>query len=399
MGPLISVIVPIYNSERFLAQCIDSIVNQTYKNIEIILVDDGSTDSSGRVCDLYKEKDSRIQVIHKENGGVVSARKAGLQIATGVYTTAVDSDDWIDNDMYEKLVEILQKTKAQIVTSGAYVEYEYSSMKRYDNLEEGVYDIQNAQFLRNNLMIDMDTGEYRLYMAIWNKLIQREIFSKCYCEIDDHASWAEDMSSVIASILSSDRIAISHEAFYHYRQVDQSNSHSSRKSIVKEFGMVYEYLWNLFEKHYFSEILLDLLQYIVLFRFLGSFNRYIFSPNKISIPTYMLKSNLLNINESIVIYGAGTVGRSIYNQLKKEKYNIIGWVDKEADKYVKKELPVDRLDILTKLSFDKLLICVKQKEIVLNIKNELIEVYGINEDKMVITDFIPFLQYCVMNTI
>ena len=100
---LISVIVPVYNVESYLEKCIDSIIHQTYKNLEIILVDDGSTDNSGKICDVYKEKDSRIKVIHKQNRGLSSARNCGLEIAKGEYIGFVDGDDYIAEDMYALL--------------------------------------------------------------------------------------------------------------------------------------------------------------------------------------------------------------------------------------------------------------------------------------------------------
>ena len=100
----ISVIVPIYNTEKYLKRCFDSILSSTYENLEVILVDDGSPDNSGKICDEYAARDSRIRVIHKKNGGLSSARNAGLDIATGDYVTFVDSDDYIASDIYEKLV-------------------------------------------------------------------------------------------------------------------------------------------------------------------------------------------------------------------------------------------------------------------------------------------------------
>ena len=110
----ISVIVPVYKVEPYLRECVDSIINQTYKNLEIILVDDGSPDNCGAICDEYAAKDSRVRVIHKENGGVSSARNAGIEAATGDYIGFVDSDDWIEPDMYENLLESLQRENAEI---------------------------------------------------------------------------------------------------------------------------------------------------------------------------------------------------------------------------------------------------------------------------------------------
>lgn len=105
MNELISLIIPVFNVEKYLDKCVETIVNQTYSNLEIILVDDGSTDSSGEKCDYWKKKDNRIIVIHKKNGGLSSARNAGIEIATGKYISFIDSDDFIDL----KMIEILRK--------------------------------------------------------------------------------------------------------------------------------------------------------------------------------------------------------------------------------------------------------------------------------------------------
>ena len=111
---LVSVIVAVYNIEEYLPRCIDSILAQTYRNLEIILVDDGSTDSSGGICDDYAQKDRRIKVIHKKNGGLSDARNAGLDKVSGDYIGFVDGDDWIDEDMYRAMYEACEKEKAQI---------------------------------------------------------------------------------------------------------------------------------------------------------------------------------------------------------------------------------------------------------------------------------------------
>ena len=118
--PLLSVIVPVYNVEAYLCRCVDSILNQTYQNLEVILVDDGAKDSSGTICDTYAEKDSRVQVIHKENGGLSSARNAGLDICRGEYIAFVDSDDWIELDAYENMLKTAQELDVKLVCGGRY---------------------------------------------------------------------------------------------------------------------------------------------------------------------------------------------------------------------------------------------------------------------------------------
>lgn len=112
----ISVVVPIYNVENYLKKCIDSLINQTYKNLEIILVDDGSPDFCPKICDEYKKQDERIKVIHKQNGGLSSARNAGLEVATGDFITFVDSDDFLELDIYEKVIDIFNSNSVEIVS-------------------------------------------------------------------------------------------------------------------------------------------------------------------------------------------------------------------------------------------------------------------------------------------
>ena len=161
----ISVIVPIYNVENYLNRCIDSIINQTYKKLEIILVDDGSPDNCGKICDEYAKKDSRIKVIHKENGGVSSARNAGLNIATGDYIGFVDGDDWIELDMYEYLLGLSIKYKADISRC---------SFVYNDNIgnisKENIKIIKNEDALINCINGNFEEG------VVWNKLYRRFIF-------------------------------------------------------------------------------------------------------------------------------------------------------------------------------------------------------------------------------
>jgi len=116
----ISVIVPVYNVEEYLARCVDSVLAQTYENLEVILVDDGATDTSGSICDDFAAKDSRVRVIHKENGGLSSARNTGLEAATGECIAFVDSDDWIESDAYAHLLDLMEKHQVKLVCGGRY---------------------------------------------------------------------------------------------------------------------------------------------------------------------------------------------------------------------------------------------------------------------------------------
>lgn len=168
MNPLISVIVPIYNVEKYLARCVDSIVNQTYKNLEIILVDDGSPDRCPQMCDDYAEKDSRIKVVHKKNGGLSDARNAGMAVATGKYISFIDSDDYVSDDFFECLLDVMNKENSDIVECSVVKFYEDNRFDEFsDDLSVKTYDTQDAM----SALI----AENPFHQHVWNKLYKIEL--------------------------------------------------------------------------------------------------------------------------------------------------------------------------------------------------------------------------------
>lgn len=168
MNPLISVIVPIYNVEKYLARCVDSIVNQTYKNLEIILVDDGSPDLCPQMCDDYAEKDSRIKAVHKKNGGLSDARNAGMAVATGEYISFIDSDDYVSDDFFECLLDVMNKENSDIAECSVVKFYEDNRFDEFnDDLLENTYDAQDAM----SALI----AENPFHQHVWNKLYKTEL--------------------------------------------------------------------------------------------------------------------------------------------------------------------------------------------------------------------------------
>lgn len=174
-NPLISVIVPVYNAEKYLHRCVGSILAQTYTNLEIILVDDGSPDRCGEICDEYAAKDDRIRVIHQENGGLSAARNAGLDICTGEYIAFVDSDDYIRPEMYETMLYALQKYQVDLCV--CQWKYEYTNGRQVGDLSK----------VNSNLFGTMTSLELAKYLfrgayengvvvAAWNKLYNRDLF-------------------------------------------------------------------------------------------------------------------------------------------------------------------------------------------------------------------------------
>jgi len=175
----ISIIVPVYNVDKYLDNCIESILNQTFKDYEIILVDDGSTDKSGEICDKYEKKDSRIRVIHKANGGLSSARNAGLDVTCGKYVGFVDSDDSIHPRMYEILSDLIKKHKADISCCNYKNTYSIDNEEHKEITSMEVIHMNNINAVNN--LYDKDMG-VKLVVA-WNKLYSRDLFNDIRYEV------------------------------------------------------------------------------------------------------------------------------------------------------------------------------------------------------------------------
>ncbi len=209
--PKVSIITPVYKVEKYLSKCIDSILAQTFKDFELFIVDDGSPDSCGAIADEYAEKDPRVHVIHKENGGAPSARNAGIEQATGDYFYFPDSDDWLDEHYIEELYETAEKTGAKLVVSGYTMEYyENNSNQSYKvAVNEENYNTQDK--LRDNLHNYFDN----MMMAVpWNKLYLADYIRENNLRFPD-LKW-DDLHFNMEVIRNIDSVAISSSSGYHF---------------------------------------------------------------------------------------------------------------------------------------------------------------------------------------
>lgn len=224
MGELISIIVPVYNVKQYLERCVKSILNQTYKNIEIILVDDGSTDGSEIMCDEYKKNYSNIKVIHKKNGGLSDARNYGIELAQGEYITFIDSDDFIDNRMIEILYKNLKNTNSDVSVCRFYMFYAEEDIKVQD-VKEKVLIFDGIDILKT--MYD----DYLVTVVAWNKLYKKEIFNNIRYP---KGKVIED-SAVLHYILANiNRICYSNLELYYYFQRNESIMHKTTYKLLDE---------------------------------------------------------------------------------------------------------------------------------------------------------------------
>ena len=240
--PEISVIVPIYNVETYLENCITSILNQTFTNIEIILINDGSTDSSGIICDYLAKKDSRIKVIHKENAGVSEARNTGLKNALGNYISFVDSDDYIHPQMLEILFTAIKKFSTDISMVYAKMTHNVNDIFPYIDLDEIKYKtIQQSELLKNILGRGEDGYQYAI---VCNKLYNKHLIRNTY--FNSNIKYGEDTEYCSRCYLSSkNAIVIEEELYHYYLRVNSTIHQGINLNFIKRIEMYHTIYGNI----------------------------------------------------------------------------------------------------------------------------------------------------------
>lgn len=242
--PAVSIIIPVYKAEKYLCRCLDSILMQTFQDFEILLIDDGSPDKSGEICDEYAAKDIRIKVIHKQNGGVSSARQCGIEYATGEYTIHVDSDDWIETNMLDELYRVAKHEKADMVICDYYE----------DRGSEICYKKQRPTNCTPYQVI------YDLFQRLHGSCCNKLIKSTCYREHSVHfpvgINIMEDKVFVIQTSYFMHKIVYLDKAFYHYNRTNEiSITHGS--SNFSNIGLaIYDIYADFYKKYHITDKLL-----------------------------------------------------------------------------------------------------------------------------------------------
>lgn len=250
---LITVIIPVYNVEKYLRKCLDSIINQTYYHLEIIIVDDGSKDSSGQICDEYVSKDSRIKVIHKKNGGLSSARNAGLDIASGDYVMFVDSDDFVELDFCRKALSVSLEKEADIVSFGYY--------EVLENGAQRIIKTNNPRYVSSAVGIkELIVKKDKIYNLAWNKLYKAVLFENIRYPL---GKTYEDQATTYLLFHKANRIYVDDSVLYNY--IFRSNSISADwnkpESIIDRFSIWMDRL--VFIRTYYPELEKDQIKQLV----------------------------------------------------------------------------------------------------------------------------------------
>ncbi len=383
MFSLISIIVPVYQSVNSIRRCIDSIVNQTYHNIQIIIVDDGSTDGSSEICDQYMQEYDFIEVIHINNQGPVIARKEGLKRAQGDYIGFVDSDDYIEPEMFEKLY-------LEIIESGAdFVHSWFLSI--FNNKQE--YELKpysDATTIDNDSNRELAIIKYffndktRLSSSMWSKLYKKEFAIANYALIPETVKYGEDTLFLFACIANCKKISIIDGCYYNYIVRDDSLSHVTiKRRFYKEIRLM-SLLGELNEKLGFplnEEYLLEWVRnktYSLLSRTAKKSMSDLLKNNQ-----YYIRDIEKYRNKRIAIYGAGMIGRDYLQQMDLLDFDIpVAVFDKNERKILWGRINVINPVEILNYDFDYLIIAILNEETVDEIKKNLISM-GVKEKKII----------------
>ena len=375
--PLISVIVPIYMIDRYLGICIESIINQTYKNLEILLVDDGGKDRCPEICDLYKRKDERIKVIHKPNGGLVSARKAGLQQSNGTYISYVDGDDWIGPGFIEGLHTAAETSNADMVCAGQTRDL-FSKSEHFTNaIAPGIYEGEQLKWLWQNMISYGSYYRPGITTYVWNKLFKREILLESQSTVDNRISIGEDGAVTYPSLLSCSRVAVVENVAYHYRQREDSMLKQSAgySSEAQKLLYLYDYMMRWASKtdpdlNIKSQVI-DYVLSIALMRSGGRLPQDDFSTFDTSY-----------YGKDVVIYSAGTFGQQLVTRFKETGHcNVVSWIDDDYWEYRRCCLDVDSVESIVSVSYDFILIATVDGLVAESVKKRLLD-FGVSKEKI-----------------
>lgn len=375
----IGIVVPIYNAELYLEKCISSILEQSYSNFELVLVNDGSTDNSGRICDYYAGIDKRVKVIHQNNQGVLYARYIGLKCLECDYATFLDADDWIAKDTYENVLSYMEQGIDVIsfrIIRYFDDSYQYTSLNNY---HQGLYNKQQIEEMIFPTMIwNITKCTYGIDPSICNKIIKKDLLLDELNKVKNlNIFYGQDVAVMYPLMLQAKSLFITDNCSYYHRQRKGKEiaPYFLDKDYYKKLYLLYEYLSEQCKEH------IELKKQIDYF--------YVYSV-KLRLWIYgdkkrdgeLFPFDKIPKGSKIILYGASGLGQLYHEQFLKINYGtILAWVDKDYDKY--QEFGVkDIAYISTIKDFNYIVIAVIYQETAERIKNNLIHM-GVRAEKIV----------------
>lgn len=367
----VSVVVPIYNAEKGIANCLDGLIQQTYQNIEIVLINDGSTDRSLDICNAYKKQDPRVKVFSIEHGGPASARKLGVKVARYSWISFVDADDLPKETLIERLVKGMMVTsEVDLVTSGYFDEE--TGTEILDDVPKGVYETEEDKeiiysgIMMNNLQRDA------ILPFQWGKLFRRDIALQVYQEVDDQIWIGEDREFTRRYLLKCRAINVTDICDYTKKYCEKSLSRIQRDFFLLNVIRNYVSLKEVFERHQERKLLMKSLDRWIYDLMIGDMKRWGIL-HSVGFINYLFPFYTNVYQKKVVLYGAGEVGQSYFYQLKKwGGCFIVLWVDKKHEVYQYLDENITAVAELGTIEFDYVIVAVASESVAREINSELI---------------------------
>lgn len=379
----LSVVIPVYNASTCLHKCVESILNQTYKKLDIILIDDGSSDNSGEICDRLAEADRRIRVCHIENRGVVAARNYGAEIARGNIITFVDSDDWIEPDMYLYMLEFYDKYEPDVISSGIIYDDEFGHRTtECDLILEGLYDKKRIEKeIIPIMMYDYEERRRAVNSSVCNKIIRKNLWEISAQGVNSKITYGEDAAIFYPCLAMAEKAFFINHAWYHYCVNNSSMVHSFDMDSFQKIKILMDYLEKVYKKlKIWPQMENQLKEYVRHFLCPAIENIY---GIKLGEPIYLFPYELVKGSSRVVIYGAGKVGRSYMENLIKSKYvEVVAWVDHAYEKFSDLKIQVQSPYIISMLDFDFVVVAIEQKVTAMNVHQNLVNM-GVSSNKII----------------
>ncbi len=371
--PLISVLIPVYNIEEYIERCIKSVLEQTYTNLDIVVVNDGSIDKSGFVCERYAKEDKRIKYIVQENAGLVSARKTGLNNATGEYVVFLDGDDSIESDHIETLYYMIQEREVDFVHTN------YSI-----NGKNQLFFAREYYFGHSDLTFDIRQKIIAEHVFAWNRnrewfecniygsIYKRSFVEECYNLVPNTQSYGEDLICLIHAIMRCKSVSFNPYSGYNYTLREGSLEHQrSFKKVMNNKIELFEEMTKVIDDYELDDFVKNRLR--VLFRH-KLFDDIFLLNDEYTQVRRKFSCNSINeyLGKKLVLYGAGAVGKDYYNQIKcSGNITIVAWVDKNYNNIHCNQEAISDPKIITTVEFDMILIAVTDKLVAEEIISDL----------------------------
>jgi len=378
----ISVIVPIFRIEKYLPKCIDSLLNQSFSNFELILVNDGSPDGCPQICDEYAKKDSRIKVVHKANGGLVSARKEGLKKASGKYISFVDGDDWVDNYYLDVLYKLAEANSSDLVVTAHFREFN-GKIETIKPKSAGVYDSNEIQSsILPRVIYNGRFCEHTISTYVWNKLFKRELLNKTLHDVPNEIVMGEDAAITYSYLAMSKSLTVSRIPLYYYRQRHDSivKSIENPQTEYYRLGLLMNFLKSKLRKVLDENNLDEQIRCYLYSQILVRSGGLIYDTNGKLIFNPFLR---VTSSSKVIVYSSGSFGQHILST--NNKYNffkVIKWIDLDFHNLNVGGTFVSPISSIDNAEFDYLIIATINPSNYDAIKAEL-SLMGIDEKKIV----------------